>query len=309
MPFLYGKYSFSVKSIEVIEAGSVVSNILPQSLILGLFTWDATEIYAIRENYNHEVDIEISRWNIPDNADAQFLVQPPGSPQMKRFFTGNPYQQAPHVYDFDWKPALVEWRTDAGGGETHRYSTEDALALDAPDFVQCLPADMEVRLNLWNLFGSATPVGMTINQVVEVVIDNFAYTPSSLTEVSPGGTCSKDCQCGSSQCQSNTCGNSDLQSSTGEGVSALQQADTPAAPSSSGILASSIVVGVILVVAVVSLALRRRKGLTLLLRKDDATVDSDVVGMDVNLDHEMDVVSGLECFETSLKSTSKVSCS
>lgn len=28
-----------------------------------------------RENYNQEVDIEVSRWNIRDNEDVQFLVR------------------------------------------------------------------------------------------------------------------------------------------------------------------------------------------------------------------------------------------
>jgi hypothetical protein len=44
MPFKYGKYTFSVKSIEVVDSNSeeVVSNELPPSLVLGLFTWDTT---------------------------------------------------------------------------------------------------------------------------------------------------------------------------------------------------------------------------------------------------------------------------
>jgi hypothetical protein len=42
-PFTYGTYSFSVKSVEVKDAtGSVLSNILPKELILGLFSWDDT---------------------------------------------------------------------------------------------------------------------------------------------------------------------------------------------------------------------------------------------------------------------------
>ena len=60
MPFHYGEYSFSVKSVQVIDGttGVIVENgVLPVTLILGLFTWDATEDYARHENYNHEVDI------------------------------------------------------------------------------------------------------------------------------------------------------------------------------------------------------------------------------------------------------------
>jgi hypothetical protein len=76
-PFLYGRYSFSVKSVEIVDSntGAVLDNVLPASLVLGLFTWDDTESYAAKENMNHEVDIEISRWNDLHSADLQFLVR------------------------------------------------------------------------------------------------------------------------------------------------------------------------------------------------------------------------------------------
>jgi len=53
--FQYGTYAFSVKSVRVVDSvtNSLVSTVLPQSLVLGLFTWDPTEDYAIHENYNH----------------------------------------------------------------------------------------------------------------------------------------------------------------------------------------------------------------------------------------------------------------
>lgn len=49
MPFQYGEYSFSLKSVQVIDSasGSVVDTVLPITMILGLFTWDVTESYAI----------------------------------------------------------------------------------------------------------------------------------------------------------------------------------------------------------------------------------------------------------------------
>lgn len=59
MPFHYGEFSWSVKSIAVIDSssGAIVDTVLPVTMILGLFSWDATEDYARHENYNHEVDI------------------------------------------------------------------------------------------------------------------------------------------------------------------------------------------------------------------------------------------------------------
>jgi hypothetical protein len=44
-PFTYGSYSFSIKSVEVLNsAGTVLSNALPKELVLGLFTWDPLEV-------------------------------------------------------------------------------------------------------------------------------------------------------------------------------------------------------------------------------------------------------------------------
>ena len=74
-PFTYGTYAFSVKSVTVYNAeGAVLDNKLPPELVLGLFTWDDEEAYLTNENFHHEVDIEISRWNDPLNDDVQFLV-------------------------------------------------------------------------------------------------------------------------------------------------------------------------------------------------------------------------------------------
>jgi hypothetical protein len=76
MPFRYGTFSYSVSSVSVVDTttNTVVSSVLPDDLVIGLFTWDDTEDYATHENYNHEVDIEISRWNNPTASDVQFLV-------------------------------------------------------------------------------------------------------------------------------------------------------------------------------------------------------------------------------------------
>ena len=209
--FNYGTFEFSVRSVRVLNAASnyavLSENQLPISLVLGMFTWDATEDYATHENWNHEVDIEISKWDNPNNAqDAQFLVQPPGSPQLYRFATGASGlpQPAPHRYRFTWNPGQIDWSTDAGGGHTHSYTTQDAVQAGQSDYVQCLPAQVEVRLNLWNMHGINTPTGMTTNQVVEVVLDDFVYTPSGLTVVAPGGYCSKNCQCPTA-CVANRC--------------------------------------------------------------------------------------------------------
>lgn len=164
--FSYGTYKFNVKSVDVIdpEKGSI-SNLLPKDLVLGLFTWDDTERYDVNENYNHEVDVEIARWGGVSNADVQFLMQPPGNPQMYRFFSGEAntsnYNQSNQWYSFEWLPGSITWKSSAGGGNrTHVYTTEAAVKNGRRDYIQCLPAEMEVRMNLWNYLGSKAPDGM-----------------------------------------------------------------------------------------------------------------------------------------------------
>lgn len=210
MPISYGTFRFSVKSVSHKRNGIVIANDLPPSLIIGLFTWDPTDDYAIREEFSHEVDIEISRWNITDDYDAQFLVQPPGNPQMYRYSTGTPEtgtrNPGGHKYEFTWNPGMVTWNTDAGGGHSHSYSTEQAIQSGTEDYVQCLPAQVEVRMNVWNMFGTQTPTDMTDLDVVDVVIDNFKFIKSGEVGLANGKQCTKDCQCmPSSVCSNNLC--------------------------------------------------------------------------------------------------------
>lgn len=169
-------------------------------MFLGMFTWDATEDFATRENYNHEVDIELTRRGDPNNPnDAQFLVQPPREPSFFRFstketLTDDTFDQAPHAYSFTWNPGDLFW--ESTHGMTHSYTTAQSVQWGFEDYVQCLPANVELRINLWNMDGTlAAPLEMNDNEMIEVVIDDVSYTPSGETGIPDGGTCTKDCQC------------------------------------------------------------------------------------------------------------------
>jgi hypothetical protein len=155
------------------------------------------------------VDIEISRWNCEENADVQFLVQPPGSPQTHRFFSGATnatLDQGGHNYSFNWLPGRIEWGTSAGGGETFALSTEELLYKRQPDLIQCMPdQDVEVRINLWNMLGAKQPEGLSDTDYVEVRIGRFSYEPSSELGLGAGEICSKDCQCSSYSCVDHRC--------------------------------------------------------------------------------------------------------
>lgn len=207
MPYTYGTYDFYVKSVAVKDLnGNVKSNTLPKEITLGMFTWNSVEDYSVHQNWNHEVDIEIGRWDCEQNADAQFLVQPPGTPQTFRYFTGKnaTYDQGGHHYMFDWNPGKIVWNTSAGGGQTFTLTTAELLYKGQPNLVQCMPSPaVEVRINLWNTLGARQPDGYNYTDVVEVVIGNFTFTPSTQLAMADGSICAMDCQCGNSSLCSN----------------------------------------------------------------------------------------------------------
>lgn len=210
MPYTYGTYQFSVKTVTVKDkvSGEVLDDALPPSLVLGMFTWDTTDKWDENEYWSHEVDIEISRWGNPDIMDAQFVIQPPEWPHFYRFQTGanGTLDQGGHTYQFTWKPTSVNWYTDANGGQSLTYTTEQSIFEGLSDRIQCLPADVEVRINLWNIYGTDPPTEMEDTHVAEVVIDGFSFTPSGETGVEDGEYCSKHCQClGTSLCINGLC--------------------------------------------------------------------------------------------------------
>jgi hypothetical protein len=209
-PYSYGTFSMRIKSVGVIDTstGKTLRKFLDPTLAIGMFTWDPTPASA--DAYHNEVDIEISKWGKANSTtDAQFLVQPPKSPQFFRYSTGPKGTMDPgsgNWYNVTWKPTSLLWKTSANGGIKHTYTTAQALSLNKDDYIQCLPATVEIRMNLWNAKGAVKPPTMTDTQVAQVVIDQFSYTPNYIVGVANGETCSKTCQClPTSRCVNNKC--------------------------------------------------------------------------------------------------------
>jgi len=130
-------------------------------------------------------------------------MQPPKSPQMYRFFSGtspNTYDQSNHWHSFRWLPNRISWLSTSGGGQSHLYTTEDAILNNREDYVQCLPADVELRINLWIMEGvNAPPQGLQNEDFVEVVLGKLIYEEAGIDYVVPGDYCSKHCQCAAPQ--------------------------------------------------------------------------------------------------------------
>jgi hypothetical protein len=135
---------------------------------------------------------------------------------MHRFFSGGAngkYNQQDHVYEFTWKPAHIDWYSSAGKGQEFTLKSEEALYMDIPDYVQCMPdrgMQTEVRINLWNSQGAFQPTSMAYDDIVEIVITNFTFIPLNETEllyVADGGFCTKHCQCNypTSTCEGGIC--------------------------------------------------------------------------------------------------------
>ena len=197
-PFLYGNFTFHVQSVAIknTSTGATVSNTLPINLVLGFFTWDPTDRLG---HYDHEVDVEISQWEDTTDADTQFVVQPSGSREKYRFYsgaTGSTYDQSDQWHSFRWLPNTISWLSTAGGGQSYVYTTEQAVTGGGTDYIQCLPADIEIRINLWSLNGpNIAPTGVSDNEYVEVVIRKFGYEEAGVQHVETNGYCSKHCQC------------------------------------------------------------------------------------------------------------------
>ena len=175
--YQYGDYRFHVKSVTVVDSltNQITSTVLPKDLVIGMFTWDPTETYEAvnRQNYNHEVDIEISRWGIDGNKDVQFLVQPyQYVPTYHRFFSGDAsanviedlLDHSDHWYSFKWLPGVIYWNSTAGGILESEYTVESNVKAARRCYVQCLPADVEVCLNVWNIFGSRSYIRIRSGQ-------------------------------------------------------------------------------------------------------------------------------------------------
>lgn len=219
-PFPYGKFSVRVKSIAVFENGIEVSNRLPADTVLGIFTFDVTEPGKVAP-FHREVDFEVSRWGRPTGPDVQFLIQPmstpgPHFPLDRRFYSGGEpgsYDQSGHFFNITWNPTSVHWSTDAGNGQQYTYSTSLARISCTEDFIQCLPHNVDLRLNLWGINGTnQAPAFEGVENVeaarVVVVIDHVDFMSSGIRHAADGEECSKDCQCSdSSTCFEGICSN------------------------------------------------------------------------------------------------------
>jgi hypothetical protein len=154
----YGTYRFDVADTSSLDANAV----------LGLFTWDT----AARQHHFREIDIEVSRWGVPENQNGQFVVQPYTRPLNIVRFEIPP---GPTTHSIQWVPGHVFCRC-----------TRENLMICEHEFGAGVPSAGRERpiINLW-LFGGR-PRNTTSD--IHVIVERFSFIPSSSASNLPSGS-------------------------------------------------------------------------------------------------------------------------
>jgi hypothetical protein len=150
----YGTYFFVVRDTSHLEPSAVLS----------LFSWDG--MVGTDEN-RQELDIEMSRWGVSNNENAQYVVQPYYIPtNIVRFNV----PAGTLTHSFRWEPGLVTFTTYAGAqvsGQAH--------PLNQHVFTAHVPSagGEVVRINLYIFGWGKAP----LQHENEIVIEKFKYYP------------------------------------------------------------------------------------------------------------------------------------
>lgn len=155
--FGFGTYRFYLNS--PVDA-------LDPSVVLGLFTWDDAP------DYNHrEIDIEMSRWGVVKNQNAQYVVQPYNqSGNLFRWQEPAGLPQSTHT--FQWLPASVLFQSFKGINTDPAQSIQQFNYTQGPSVPQA--GGENARMNLWLYQGRAP----TNKQPVEIVVNKFEFVPA-----------------------------------------------------------------------------------------------------------------------------------
>jgi hypothetical protein len=149
----YGTYAFVVRDTSQLEPAATFS----------MFTWDDLGV----EQNHRGVDVEISRWGVLANKNAQYLIQPYYVPANVSRFAA-PDGRLTHA--FRWQAGRVAFttvRTPTAGRASPSLAAHDFTA-GVP-----VPGGELVRMNLY-VFRNA-PV--RLQHEAEVVIEKFEYLP------------------------------------------------------------------------------------------------------------------------------------
>ena len=145
--FGYGTYQFTVRGLETLEPAAV----------LGMFTYD----YASGALRNREMGIELGRWGIPKNKNAQFVMQPFDVPTNVHRFQIAP---GPSTFSLRWEQGRATFRALQGSKLIAEHVFTDGVP--APGIESIRVALFVYRASLEKL-----------RKPMEIVIERFTYYP------------------------------------------------------------------------------------------------------------------------------------
>jgi len=149
----YGTYRFTVRDISHMEPEAVLT----------MSSWDGVGT----EDNRRELDIEISRWGLRDNDNAQYVVQPYYIPLNIVRFKAPP---GVLTYSIRWEPGQATFTTAAGAS----YISKPRI-IHQHGFSSGVPAvgGENVRINLYAFLKGEVP----LKNDSEIVIEKFEYLP------------------------------------------------------------------------------------------------------------------------------------
>jgi hypothetical protein len=139
---------------------------LDRNVALGLFTYPAP---GTGPDGTNEIDIEISRWGVPNAPAGNFTVWPATQGRPHRTFSF-PFEwtAASSVHAFAWRPGEIRFRT---------LQPPDTLAswrfASVPSGTDVPSLPCPVHMNLWLVQGRPPSDG----REVEVVVESFSHAP------------------------------------------------------------------------------------------------------------------------------------
>lgn len=151
----YGTYSFIVEDVSKLEP----------SVVFGIFTWD----YSTDQENHREFDINITRWDDPENKNAGFVLQPTlVSSNSSRF-------DAPAgklKFTIMWEPGrLTMMASRVSGMRDKSVVSKHVFTSGVPT-----PGFEALRMSLFP-YKRANQQSFDLQRPAEVVVDRFEYLP------------------------------------------------------------------------------------------------------------------------------------
>ena len=156
--FGYGMYSFTLASDPAT---------LNENVVLGLFTWDDRPEYAHRE-----IDIEFSRWEKPENKNAQFVIQPwdfPGNIHRFDIQTNN----SRSTHSFDWQSNRIIFTSSSRDCIPPSCKTDTIQEWEYSGNSIPHAGGENARINLWLISGKPPTDGKD----TEFILEAFRFVP------------------------------------------------------------------------------------------------------------------------------------